>query len=593
MSKVKILPEILSNKIAAGEVVERPASVVKELVENALDAGGSRILVEIGNGGKSLIRISDNGHGLNHDDALLALERYATSKIYAEDDLYSIATLGFRGEALPSIASVSRFKLVSRDKASETGTEIDIEGGKIRRVSEVGAPVGTMVTVKNLFFNTPARRKFLKTRQTELSHIADLLTCMALAWPSIQLKFLHNQRIVKDWPAVSDPFDRVAEVIGQKTRHPFRRLETNQDEISLTGWISSPLEVRSTSRSIYIFVNARSVHNRAVQHALFEGYRGRLVKGQFPVAVLYISVPHNQVDVNVHPAKNEIRFAHPHKVHALIEKAVRQTLDESDRKGWSQGLPEHDKASVAESTSAYGFTDHRPQKGGHDLLRPDAFISEKIDHQPKPNAPIASRQTVLWRKHRFGDLKVIGQIHSTYILCESDTELIIIDQHAAHERIVYEKLKKSAQDSIQASQKLLIPETLELGFQEAQIMAKLAPELNRFGLEIEPFGGNSFVIQAVPALLVQAEIKALVIEMVEKIAEIGFAPGLETAVEQSLMLMACHGTIRANRRLSDTQMKGLLGQLDECDHPSYCPHGRPIWITWTRAALEKAFKRTV
>ncbi|MEE8540368.1 MAG: DNA mismatch repair endonuclease MutL [Desulfobacterales bacterium] len=592
MSKVKILPEILSNKIAAGEVVERPASVVKELVENALDAGGSSILVEIGNGGKSLIRISDNGHGMNHDDALLAMERYATSKIYAEGDLYSIATLGFRGEALPSIASVSRFKLVSRDNTSETGVEIDIEGGKIRRVSEVGAPVGTMVTVTNLFFNVPARRKFLKTRQTELSHIADLLTRMALAWPSLQLKLLHNQRIVKDWPAVSDPFDRVVEVVGQKTRHQFRRLETNQDELSLAGWISSPLEVRSTSRNIYIFVNGRSVHNRAVQHALFEGYRGRLVKGQIPLAVLYISIPHNQVDVNVHPAKNEIRFAHPHKVHAFIEKVVRQTLDESDRKGWSKGGAEYDTASVAERTTAYGSTDHRHQKRGNDFLRPGSSISEKIAHQPKPSAPIASRQAVLWAKRRFGDLKVIGQIHSTYILCESDTELILIDQHAAHERIVYEKLKKSAQDSIQASQKLLIPETLELGFQEAQIMAQLAPELNRFGLEIEPFGGNSFVIKAIPALLAQEEIKPLVIQLVEKIAEIGIAPGVETAIEQSLMLMACHGTIRANQRLSDTQMKGLLGQLDECDHPSYCPHGRPTWIIWTRATLEKAFKRT-
>ncbi len=593
MSEVKILPEILSNKIAAGEVVERPASVVKELVENALDAGSSRILIEIGNGGKSLIRISDNGHGMNHDDALLAIERYATSKIYDEGDLYSIATLGFRGEALPSIASVSRFKLISRDKASEAGTEIDIEGGKIKRVSEVGAPVGTMITVKNLFFNTPARRKFLKTRQTEMSHIADLLTRMALAWPSIQLKFLHNQKIVKNFPAVTDSFDRIVEVVGLKTRHQFRRLETNQGELSLTGWISSPFMVRSTSRNIYIFVNGRGVHNRAVRHALFEGYRGRLVKGQFPVAVLFIGVPPNQVDVNVHPAKNEIRFAHPHRVHALIEKAVGQTLDQTDRKGWSQGIPEHDTASVAESTVAYGSTRHRHQRGGDDALRPGPSISEKIAHQPKPGAPMASRQAVLWAKRRFGDLKVIGQIHSTYILCESDTELILIDQHAAHERIVYEKLKKSAQDSIQASQKLLIPETLELGFQEAQIMARLAPELNRFGLEIEPFGGNSFVIKAVPALLVQVEIKPLVIQMVEKIAEIGFAPGLEAVIEQSLMLMACHGTIRANQRLSDTQMTGLLEQLDECDHPSYCPHGRPTWIIWTRAALEKAFKRTV
>jgi len=593
MPRVKILPEILSNKIAAGEVVERPASVVKELVENALDAGASRLVIQIGNGGKSLIRISDNGHGMSHDDALLATERYATSKIHGEGDLFAISTLGFRGEALPSIASVSRFQLVSRDKRSETGTEIDIEGGKIKSVSAVGVPVGTMVSVKNLFFNTPARRKFLKTRQTEMGHIADFLTRVALAWPSIRIKFMHNQKIVRDWTAVTDPFHRVVDMFGQQAKLDLRRIRTSQNDLALTGWISSPTMVRSTSRSIHVFVNGRSVHDRTIQHALFEGYRGRLVKGQFPLAVLFVRVPHDQVDVNVHPAKNEIRFAYPHRIHNLIVEEVRRILEPKDGHGWSQRIPQNSKTTLAERTRVYETPDPRQPQERDDGLRPGSPMHNKRGGLVQPVPQVAPRQAVLWDKKRFGGLKVIGQILQTYILCQSDTELIIIDQHAAHERIVYENLKKHARDSRQASQKLLLPETLELGFREAQILKRMVQELNRFGLEIEPFGGNSFVIKAIPTLLAQEETVSLVHEIVEKIAENGFGPDPEATVEQSLKLMACHGTIRAGQRLSDMEMKGLLTQLDECDQPGYCPHGRPTWIKWSRTALEKAFKRSI
>ena len=336
MTQIKILPELLSNKIAAGEVVERPASVVKELVENSLDAGSTRIIIEIAQGGRSLIRISDNGRGMSHDDALLALERYATSKIYTDQDLFSINTLGFRGEALPSIASVSRFNLVSREASADAGTEIILEGGKIKNVAEVGAPPGTMVTVKQLFFNTPARRKFLKTVNTEMGHIADRVASIALGHPEVQFRLTHNDKIVKNWPIATSAFDRVVDVLGPNLKNDLHAIQSRSGGISISGWISSPRASRRTSRAIFMYVNGRFVRDRIVQHALFEGYSQRLVKGQFPVAVLFIGVPFEEVDVNVHPTKNEVRFARQKDVHEAVRQTVAQTLSAVDRPDWQQ-----------------------------------------------------------------------------------------------------------------------------------------------------------------------------------------------------------------------------------------------------------------
>ena len=334
MSKIKILPEILSNKIAAGEVVERPASVVKELVENALDASATRIMVDIENGGRSLIRVSDNGSGMGRDDALLALERYATSKIYKDQDLFRIHTLGFRGEALPSIAAVSRFSLVSRDPSAEAGTEISVEGGKIKNVTEVGAPQGTMVTIRQLFFNTPARRKFLKTIGTEMGHIGDKVASIALGHPAVQFRLTHNDNIVKDWPSTSAPLDRVIDVLGGDLKNALHPIEFQNKAVSISGWISSPRTTRRTSRGLFIYVNGRFVRDRIVQHALFEGYSQRLVKGQFPIAALFINVPFEEVDVNVHPTKNEVRFARQRDIHEAVRQAAAQTLFETDKSSW-------------------------------------------------------------------------------------------------------------------------------------------------------------------------------------------------------------------------------------------------------------------
>ena len=630
MSKIKILPEILSNKIAAGEVVERPASVVKELVENSLDAGSTRIIIDIAQGGRSLIRVSDNGSGMNRDDALLALERYATSKIYKDEDLFSINTLGFRGEALPSIASVSRFNLVSRESSADSGTEIIIDGGRIKNVSEIGAPPGTMITVKQLFFNTPARRKFLKTVGTEMGHISDRVASIALGRPDVQFRLTHNEKIVKNWPIAASAFDRIVDVLGRDLKNDLHAIKFQTEGVSISGWVASPHAARRTSRAIYMYVNDRFVRDRIVQHALFEGYSQRLVKGQFPVAVLFISVPFEAVDVNVHPTKNEVRFARQKDVHNAVRQAVAQTLHDVDRPGWrvqsdisastetqtARGVSETKQKDFGFRISDFGFKKsndrHRSSPALNDTkyepfdnLHSETRNAQHATRDPQPatrtsqhtthNTQHAThdKQISMWRKKRFGDMRVIGQLHNTYIVCEADAGLILIDQHAAHERVLFEHFSARSTDRKPSSQRLLVPETIELGFREAGVLTKILPDLLELGLEIEPFGGNTFVVKAVPVLLAERQVKPLVVEIVEKIAEIGTGPGLAEALDKCRMVMACHGAIRANQPLTDKQVEGLLTQLDECQNPSHCPHGRPTWLRWELRTLEKSFKRIV
>ena len=609
MSKIKILPEILSNKIAAGEVVERPASVVKELIENSLDADSTRIFVDVEKGGRNLIRVSDNGSGMSRDDALLAIERYATSKIYNDQDLFCIHTLGFRGEALPSIASVSRFSIVTRDDTADVGVEISVDGGTIKKVTEVGAPKGTMVTVRQLFFNTPARRKFLKTIGTEMGHIADRIASIALGNPGVHFRLGHNDKIVKDWQVTSESFDRVADVLGKDLKGNLHSIEFENNGIAIGGWISDPRITRRTSQALYLYVNGRLVRDRIIQHALFEGYSQRLVKGQFPVAVIFIKVPLDEVDVNVHPTKNEVRFARQREVHEAVRRAVAQTLYEVDRPVWGTSKMEKHKAfsevsQVSESIeSEFGglpSSSEGLQVGGE---RPVPWMkasspNEHPTRNPQPqtrNLQSATRfaQSDVWSKKQFSDMRTIGQFSNSYIVCEAEEGLILIDQHAAHERILFEKFSTQSAKTKQSTQRLLVPETIELGYREAGVLETILPDLKELGLEVEPFGGNTYVVKSVPSLLADREIKPLIIEIVEKIVEIGSAQGLTGALDKCRMVLACHGAIRANQALSETQIKALLEQLDECHNPSHCPHGRPTWIRWELRALEKLFKRIV
>jgi DNA mismatch repair protein MutL len=615
MTQIRILPEILANKIAAGEVVERPSSVVKELVENSLDAGGTRITIDIEKGGRSLVQVSDNGAGMGHDDALLALERFATSKIQSDRDLFSIRTLGFRGEALPSIAAVSKMTLVTRERRCDSGVEIRVHGGKILAVSEAGAPPGTMIQVAQLFYNTPARRKFLKTIQTEMGHIADVVAGMALGRPQVHFKLTHNGKTVKQWPGVSDAAQRVAAVLGQMDSQSLIPLSA-ADDVTLSGHLGPSRLARSTSRGIYLYVNGRRVRDRVIQHALFEGYRGRLVKGQFPLAVLFLELPFDQVDVNVHPTKHEIRFVDQRRVHNSVRDHVAQALAEADRRLWRvpEGKPPIKvRDIVAEAIPPYHISSKTPprERSGPD----DPFVYQ-AGAVSEPSAPVlgdavyvpevksrtngvenagsslpreSGAQQNLWQEDGFADLVAIGQFRGTYIICQGPQGLILIDQHAAHERIVYEQLKARA-GRIE-SQRLLMPETVEVGFAEAQILEKLIASFNDWGLELEPFGGNTFVVKSVPTLLSDHNVTQMIIELAEKAADIGLETGLEEVLDQCRMVMACHHSVRANQRLTDEQIGHMLTQLDQCHDPSHCPHGRPTWIQWTVKDLEKAFKR--
>ena len=602
MPKIKVLPENLSNKIAAGEVVERPSSVVKELLENALDAESTRIIIEVEEGGQSLIQVSDNGVGMRPDDALLAIERHATSKISSVDDLFCIQTLGFRGEALPSIASVSRFSLITRDASSEAGTEIIVDGGKIKSVSEVGAPPGTMVAVKQLFFNTPARKKFLKTVGTEMSHIAGTVARVALGHPEVQFRLVHNHKVVKSWPHVSRHRDRIVDVLGKDIKSDLHAIELRQNGLSISGWIGSPRIARRTSRGLYIFVNDRFVRDRTIQHGVFQGFAKRLVKGQFPIAVVFIKIPFDQVDVNVHPTKNEVRFVNPHSVHQVVKSAIAQTLYEIDRVNWRPVNGSQCPESQNASTVAEPMTTFTPLGSTLPLKQAKFSYPEGNFRQPanddwqpatSSHQPEAGGQESIFESTGFSALRVVGQLHNTYIVCESDAGLVLIDHHAAHERILFEQLQRRAADHQAAAQQLVVPETIELNFREAEILGQVLSDLKTFGLMVEPFGKNSFVIKAVPALLSGRDVKSMIHEIVEKTAAVGYSAGLKDALDGCRMVMACHGALRAHQALSDEQISKLLQQLDQCENPSHCPHGRPTWIRWDLATLEKSFKRIV
>lgn len=570
MPRIRILPEAVSNKIAAGEVVERPASVVKELVENALDAGSTSVLVEVEKGGRSLIRVSDNGCGMGRDDALLALERYATSKIQTDKDLFAIKTLGFRGEALPSIAVVSRLTLVTNDDPDRPGTKIRVDGGKILQVSQTGAPKGTLVAVEDLFFNTPARRKFLKGISTEMWHIADVVDRIALGWPQVAFELISNGRTIRQFSPEPLALRRAVEVLGSDLTNSFKEVRHTSEDLVINGWVVLPEETRTTSRSIFIYVNGRFVRDRILQHALLEGFRGRLVRGTFPLAILKIQIPEDQVDVNVHPTKNEVRFVRRQWIHDQVTDAVAKAL---------------------EATKPFPF---RP--GTNSGTRPLEIQDQPALYEPIPmsilqKAPgAANAQAPLWEASGTDLLRVIGQFRESYVVCESKEGLMLIDQHAAHERILFEQIQNADRPS---AQQLLFPETLEFGFRESRILEKLLSSLNALGVEIESFGENAFVVKSVPGVLSGRPLMPLIREMVEKTADTDVAGSLEEARDHCLAVIACHAAVRAGQALSKEAMEGIIVKLHACRNPAHCPHGRPTFIQWTDAFLEKAFFRTV
>ncbi len=600
MTTVRILPEILSNQIAAGEVVERPSSVVKELVENSIDAKASAITIEVEKSGKSLIRVSDDGIGLSRDDALLSIERYATSKIFTKEDLFSISTMGFRGEALPSIASVSKFTMVTRPENKDTGTRIEILGGKIHNVSDIGAPVGTLVEVKDLFFNTPARKKFLKSDNTEISHISDGIAGMALGHPDIRFRLFSNKVLQKNYPSGDSLFQRTVNVLGTEVSKKMNEIRYSEDGLTLSGYCVHPDIVRNSSSKIFLFVNRRLVYDRGLISAIFQGYRGRLMKGRYPLVVLFIDIAFDEVDVNVHPTKREVRFFNHQRVYEAVSGAIGRSFSMAQKNisGYSSSnisqssippafypdkpvyIRENDSPRVEQSMMTWGKSENKPMD--NEPGRKEICIPEPLKGQPpaerlfSPDPP-----------------RIIGQIMGTYILAESEAGLMLIDQHAAHERIVYEALKKKISSFETIRQELIIPETMELNYKESDILISLMPDLSSLGIEVEPFGGTTFVIKSIPSIISQKEMKPILMEIIEKISTEKDEFSKDGWLDECIILMACHKAVRANLKMNVMEMQALLRDLETCDNPMHCPHGRPIRVIMSKNDLEKLFKRIV
>ena len=575
-SRIRILSEDLIAKIAAGEVVERPASVVKELLENSIDAGATSILCDIRAGGMESIRVMDNGRGMSRDDALLAMERHATSKMQSEEDLYTIQTLGFRGEALPSIASVSKMKLITRDGTSDIGIEVQKEAGVRVRVSDVGSPVGTSVEVRNLFYNTPVRQRFLKSVATEFFHIHRVVNQMALSMPNIQFKLLHDGRELFNVPRTNDPAVRIEGILGRATYEVLIPVAFRDESISLRGYIGRPRLTLSTTKSIYTYVNGRFIRDRTVNRSLLDAYRALIPKDRYPIAILFIDLPPHRIDVNVHPSKREVRFRDQERVYRSIHRALQTHL---------KGVPTHVRISDA-------LDNYWHEKEMHSEIREAA--GEYSTRAGNGN----QREFVFQEMSRedssagfYSSLFPLGQIGGTYIVCKGPRGLVLIDQHAAHERVVFEKLRGQLGKSAVVKQVLLFPHVVELSSSEAPLFGAFKDELDKLGMEIEHFGGTSSVVKSVPQVVANEDVEALIRDIVGELASEGRALQGEVLTEKILIIMACHGAMKANRSLRDEEMNALLRDLEEVDFASTCPHGRPIFWKIDYAELEKLFKR--
>ena len=623
---IRQLPEILINQIAAGEVVERPASVVKELVENAIDAGATRVDIDLEEGGARLIRIRDNGCGIAPDELPLAISRHATSKIASLDDLEAVATLGFRGEALPSIASVSRFTLASRQPDAEHGASLQVDGGRIGEIAPRAHAPGTTVEVRDLFYNVPARRKFLRAERTELGHIEEWLRSLALARPDVELRVSHNgkpSRRYKPGDLYSEL--RLSETLGEDFASQCLRVDHTGAGLRLHGWIALPQYSRASTDQQYFYVNGRSVRDRSVAHAVKLAYSDVLFHGRHPAYVLFLELDPTRVDVNVHPAKHEVRFRDARLVHDFVYRTLKDALAET-RAGMSgeqvtaaaaQGLASASTPGVAGTADAAGASGlgggfglsragvgggagtwtPRPEGLGLPVSQAPAAYAALYAGGPSGIAetPAAGFQPGLPPASADGQIPPLGfaiaQLHGIYILSETAEGMVVVDMHAAHERIGYERLK-AAHDSIGLhAQPLLVPLTLAVGEREADVAEREADTLAALGFEINRAGPGSLHVRSVPALLAHAEPAELLRDVIADLREHGQSRRVASARDELLGTMACHGAVRANRRLTIPEMNGLLRDMEATERSGQCNHGRPTWARFTLAEMDRWFLR--
>jgi len=659
MNRIKLLPEHVANQIAAGEVIERPASVVKELVENALDAQATRVTLEIQAGGRSLVRVTDDGTGMSRDDALLCLERHATSKIRKAEDLAAIATMGFRGEALPSIASVSRFTLTTRERegGSPEGTQIIVNGGTIAEVKAAGSAPGTSVEVRQLFFNLPARRKFLRTEETEAAHIQHYLTLAALAYPEVAFTFQKDGRLVWQLPArksgaatssrldalrerlrallgeekllpvnfaaaLDDPFPpEEPDIFETASSSPEPRPQT-PDPIRVWGFIGSPGVSRATREGQHLFVNRRPVENRGLNYALLEGYHTALMKGRYPVCCLFLEIDPAAVDVNIHPSKREVKFHHEFEIRKLVARAVQETLlafhsGEAKVQGPKPKVETVQQTELQPAPALPNFPEPlKPASAAEPQRQPSQQPPLRMGFAPAQPAPTELQSKVAGQRPEIPQpapepnpqsairnpqsptpllsvpLRLVGVVGKLYVVLESDRGLVLLDQHAAHERILYEQmLTRIEQGGVAPSQKLLLPETVELPVRDAHFLREQLAVLTRLGVGLSEFGERTFLLDALPPFVRTVDARRFVLDLVDELKAAGREVNLARLGEHTIAKTVCRHAVKANDPLGGKELENLIEDLRHCAMPYTCPHGRPTLIEMNYRELERKFGR--
>ncbi|MCX9014213.1 MAG: DNA mismatch repair endonuclease MutL [Candidatus Methanoperedens sp.] len=578
MGKIHILDEATINKIAAGEVIERPASAVKELIENSIDAGATDIKVEVSGGGKKLIRVMDNGSGMGSDDAKVSYLKHATSKISAITDIDDVSTMGFRGEALSSITAVAKVEITTRTERELSGRKITVHGGKTISSNETGCAVGTSVTVEDLFYNTPARKKYLKSDTTELAHIIDVVTRNAIGHNNISFTLLHNGKQLLRSPAAPGLLDTIIHIYGKDTAKSMLAVNLESGYAKISGFVSKPALTRSSIDSQSFFINNRSVTSRAISNGLRKGYGTLIPKGRFPIAVLKISVNRKEVDVNVHPTKNEVRLSHERELSDAVTDAVKNAMA-------GRNLVPDIKLLQTQQALLY-----------------ESPVSENIIREPAPESRVSVKDTQRRLRHtermlagqinretELPKIRILGQVDNLYVIAEKDDGIVIIDQHAAHERVLFEQVRESKRND---SQELIVPVNLKLDSKERVLMKETIPYLEEFGFRISVFGPGSFAVTAVPDILGRLEDTKLIHDIITDILSEGRIKDETGIFERLTKSIACRGAIKSGAGCSQDQMESLIRQLFRSGNPYTCPHGRPTMVSFNRQELDKLFRRT-
>lgn len=608
MPRIEQLSTSIINKIAAGEVIERPASAVKELIENAVDAGATRVDITIEEGGSHLIRVVDNGHGIAADQMELAIASHATSKIRSADDLFSVRTLGFRGEALASISEVSQMTLRSRTDEEEVGNILEINGGQRSELRPTGCPTGTLVEVRNLFYNTPVRRKYLKTVQTEMGHITEAFTRIALAYCDVHFSIKHNDRLMHDLPVVDNWKDRLAHFFGRDLAQGLIWVESEIDDVVISGYVANPTFFRSHTRMQFLFLNGRHIRDRSLQHALGESYRGLLIHGRFPIAFLKMDMPAEMVDVNVHPTKLEVRFQDSRKMYSQVLSTIRNKFlatdltarvhdagQDEEQTVSSETNQQFDFKAVAASSDAWGIGDRLPQMPDsfRQALDPANITSSTVNEQPTDPFPVSVESP-----ENPADFDSAGhsswgiQIQNRYIITEDERGMLVIDQHALHERILYEQIRKKVLAGELEIQRLLVPEPVTLVAAECAMVLEQQDQLRQLGLEVEAFGGDTVLVSSYPAMLRRVRIEELLRSVIEIMIVDGDQVDKRDLLDELMHMMSCKGAVKAGDSLTPDEIESLLEWRALCQDSHHCPHGRPTSLVFTQDELDKRFQRT-